>query len=96
MLFSCTGSEKTNPDTSGKSRFYIKSIDFGDFLEVSVRYHFPAQAGGETYPDTSGKWRFYIKSIDFDDFLEVSVRYRFPAQGRGILNRHLRTCPQCG
>ena len=59
MSFSCTGSEKTNPDTSGK-------------------------------------WRFYIKSIDFGDFLEVSVRYRLPAQGRGILNIHLRTCPQGG
>ena len=43
MSFSCTGSEKTNPDTSGKSRFYIKSIDFDDFLEVSVRYRFPAE-----------------------------------------------------
>ena len=43
MSFSCTGSEKTNPDTSGKSRFYIKSIDFDAFLEVSVRYRFPAQ-----------------------------------------------------
>ena len=66
------------------------------FLEVSVRYHFPTQAGGETYPDTSGKWRFYIKSIDFDDFLEVSVRYRFPAECREIMNRHLRPGPQSG
>ena len=50
----------------------------------------------KTYPDTSGKSRFFIKSINFDASLEVSVRYRFPAQGLGILNRHFRTCPQCG
>ena len=66
------------------------------FLEVSVRYQFPAQARGKTYPDTSGKWRFYIKSIDFDVFLEVSVRYRFPAECREIMNRHLRPGPQSG
>ena len=81
--------EESETDTS-------KHASSEAFLEVSVRYHFPAQAGGETYPDTSSKWRFYIKSIDFGDFLEVSVRYRFPAQGREILNRHLRICPQCG